>query len=177
VISGAVESYNYVERRTGYVPPSQLDEIDEGILYLLQKNARNNTTTHIGDQLNVSSSTVGNRINKLEDHGIITGYQPTVDYRKAGLGHHLLVRGTVPFEDRSELAGDVLGVHGVVSVRELLTDDRNLSIQIVGDSRDRVEQSIETLNDLGVDIDEVNLVKQERLQPFDNFGQQFTDGE
>ncbi len=176
-MSGAVKSYNYVERRTDTVPPSQLDEVDEGILYLLQKNARNNTTTHIGDQLDVSSSTVGNRINKLEDRGVITGYQPTVDYREAGLGHHLLVRGTVPFEERSELASEVMDVPGVVSVRELLADDRNLSIQLVGDSRDRVERSIETLNDVGVDIDEVNLVKRERLQPFDQFGKQFTDSE
>ena len=43
----------------------ELDNVDKGILYLLQQNARTNTTTTLGERVGVSSNTVGNRITKL----------------------------------------------------------------------------------------------------------------
>lgn len=46
--------------------------MDTGILYLLQENARTNTTKRIGEPVGVSSSAVGNRIQKLEERGVIT---------------------------------------------------------------------------------------------------------
>ncbi|WP_312908269.1 Lrp/AsnC family transcriptional regulator [Natronosalvus caseinilyticus] len=49
----------------------ELDSVDKGILYLLQEDARNNTTNAIGEQVGVSSSTVANRITKLEENGEI----------------------------------------------------------------------------------------------------------
>lgn len=41
----------------------------------------------IGEEAGVSSSTAGNRINQLEDEGLISSYQPTLDYEKAGFDH------------------------------------------------------------------------------------------
>ncbi|SFC76715.1 AsnC-type helix-turn-helix domain-containing protein [Halobiforma haloterrestris] len=48
-----------------------LDPTDQGILYLLQQDARNNTTSGIGEQVGVSSTTVGNRISKLEENALL----------------------------------------------------------------------------------------------------------
>lgn len=49
----------------------ELDEVDRGILYLLQKDARHNTNKEIGDAVGVSPGTVRNRIENLEEAGVI----------------------------------------------------------------------------------------------------------
>lgn len=149
---------------------NELDEVDRGILYLLQRDARNNTTAEIGEKVGVSSSTVGNRINKLEDRGVITGYRPTIDYEKIGLDHRLLVVGTVAFEERAAIADEIMHVSGVVNVRELMTNDQNLVIELVGNTRREVERSLAELNDRGVNIDRMEMMKCQRTQPFDHFG-------
>lgn len=156
---------------------NELDDVDKGILYLLQQNARTNTTTDIGEKVGVSSSTVSNRINKLEEQDVVTGYHPTVDYERTGLDHHLLVVGTVPFEEREDVADEIMDVTGIVCLRELLTDTGNLTIELVGRTRRDVEQTLAELNSRGVDIERMEMLKRERTQPYNHFGKQYVDGE
>ena len=153
----------------------ELDPVDKGILYLLQKDARNNTTTAIGEQVGVSSSTVANRITKLEEGGVITGYHPTIDYEQTGMGHHLLVIATVPIDDQEVIVDDLVRVPGVVSVRELLTNNANLSIELVGQNKQEIEQSIGEMSDVGVDIERMEMLKQVRAFPYNHFGKEFTN--
>lgn len=47
------------------------DHVDMGIIYLLQKDARNYTTAEIAEAVDVSSSTVGNRIRRLEETALL----------------------------------------------------------------------------------------------------------
>lgn len=156
------------------MPSDELDNVDKGILYLLQQNARRNTTGEIGEKVGVSSSTVGNRLNKLEEQGVIKGYYPAVDYQKTGLSHHLLLGAIVPLEEQSAMVDKIMNVSGVVSVRELLTNSVNLSIELVGRDREDIEQSLNELNALGVDIERTEIMKRERSQPYDHFGKEFT---
>jgi DNA-binding Lrp family transcriptional regulator len=74
---------------------AELDRIDEGILFLLQEDARNVTTRTIGEKMDIASSTVANRIQKLEDCDVIRSYRPDIDYGRTEYDHHLLVIGTV----------------------------------------------------------------------------------
>lgn len=152
-----------------------IDPTDRGILYLLQKDARNNTTSGIGERVGVSSTTVGNRIGNLEDDGIITGYRPTIDYEKAGLDHHLLLTATAPLDERSELAERALEVHGVVTVRELLTHHQNLEIEIATSTRGEIEETLTQLADLGLDLYRNELLKRELHKPADNFGKEVVE--
>lgn len=62
-----------------------LDNVDRGILHLLQLDARHTTVQEIGDKTEVSPCTVRNRIEQLETDGVITGYKPTIDYESANL--------------------------------------------------------------------------------------------
>ncbi|MFB6309339.1 MAG: Lrp/AsnC family transcriptional regulator [Haloarculaceae archaeon] len=153
-----------------------LDNVDKGILYLLQQNARTNTTSNIAEKVGVSSSTVGNRIQKLEENGVISGYQPTVNYERAGLDHHLLAIGTVPHEQRETLGKRILEVSGVVGVRELLTNQENVAIELVGSTRGHIESAVDELNELGVTIERIEMMKRERTKPFDDFGKEYTTG-
>lgn len=155
----------------------ELDNVDKGILYLLQENARTNTTTAIGEKVGVSSSTVSNRIKKLEDQEIVTGYHPTVDYEKTGMDHHLLVIGTVPFEEREAVADEIMNVSGVVCLRELLLDTANLTIELVGRAQEDMEQAIAELNSIGVDIERMAMLNRERTQPYNHFGKQYVNEE
>jgi DNA-binding Lrp family transcriptional regulator len=50
---------------------SPLDDVDRGILQLLQRDTRNATAVEMGAQIGVSDGTVRNRIAKLEREGII----------------------------------------------------------------------------------------------------------
>lgn len=153
----------------------ELDTVDKGILYLLQQNARNKTTADIGEKVGVSSSTVGNRINKLEECGVITGYQQTVDYEKAGLSHHLLLVVTILLREQPDIVDEIMDVRGIVCVRQMLTDRQNVSLELVGHTQEEIEQSLTELNAIGVEVERMEIIKRERTQPFGHFGKQFTN--
>lgn len=151
----------------------ELDNVDKGILYLLQKDARRNTTEDMAEKVGVSSSTVGNRIKRLEERGVILGYHPIIKYSETGLGHHLLVTATVPLQNREEMVDDLMEVPGIVSVRELLTNSENLSLEVVGRTSKDIEGTLDTLDSLGVDIERMEMMKQERANPYNHFGEEF----
>jgi DNA-binding Lrp family transcriptional regulator len=155
----------------------ELDNVDKAILYLLQKDARRNTIEDMGKKVGVSSSTVANRINRLEERGVILGYHPIIKYSETGLGHHLLVTATVPLQNREKMLDDLMEVSGVVSIRELLTNNENLALEVVGRTSEDIEDSLEALDSLGVDIERMEMMKQERTNPYNHFGNEFADEE
>jgi len=61
-----------------------LDDLDLQIMQLLQKNARW-TYTEIGNKLDVAHSTVYDRIQRMEERGIIKKYKAVIDLEKAGM--------------------------------------------------------------------------------------------
>jgi DNA-binding Lrp family transcriptional regulator len=73
-----------------YNPPGadNIDKLDLKIINTLNKNARE-SFREISRKLNVSLTTIANRIKKLEAEGIIKGYIPLIDLDK--LGYDLLV--------------------------------------------------------------------------------------
>lgn len=148
----------------------RLDDVDRGILHLLQDDARHNTATEIADAVGVTANTVRNRIDRLEEDGIVKGYVPIVDYEQAGMGIHMLVQCTVPILERGELAKQALSIEGVVSVREVMTGQKNVRIELVGDDTDAITTAVSSLQEQGLEVEEEELVKREYVQPFDHFG-------
>ncbi len=65
-------------------PVATLDDLDWGILALLQENSKQ-TYTEIGSKLNVAHSTVYDRIQKMEEHGFIKKYEAVIDYDRMGI--------------------------------------------------------------------------------------------
>lgn len=155
----------------------ELDNVDKGVLYLLQQNARRHTTAEIGEKVGVSSSTVGNRINKLEERGVIKGYCPKLDYEKTGLSQHLLVGATVPLPEQDAIVDEVMDVIGVVTVHELLTNEENVLIELIARDREEVEQALIDLNATGVEVGRTEILKGTRDQPYNHFGKEFTSEE
>ena len=61
-----------------------LDNLDWQILNLLQQNAKL-TFAEIGKKLDVAHSTVYDRIQRMEEHGVIKKYEAVVDQEKIGV--------------------------------------------------------------------------------------------
>lgn len=62
----------------------QLDAVGWQLLKLLQENARQ-SFRQIGEAIGLTSPAVAERVRRLEDAGIVTGYRAVVDYSKVGL--------------------------------------------------------------------------------------------
>lgn len=152
-----------------------LDRTDMGILYLLQRNARNTTTEEIGEKVGLAASTVASRIRKLENAGVIRDYRPTIDYRAAGFDQHVLVVGTVPSDERESVVEETMDVEGVVNVRELMTEEENVLVELVNTSQQETEGRIDELSGLGIEICQTEFLVRELTRPFAHFGEQFTD--
>lgn len=63
---------------------TRLDETDVKLLKALQKDAKVNTK-ELCDELNLSKTPVYERIRRLENDGVITGYTALVDNKNVGL--------------------------------------------------------------------------------------------
>ncbi|MFC7237054.1 Lrp/AsnC family transcriptional regulator [Saliphagus sp. GCM10025317] len=148
---------------------SALDEVDRGILHILQTDARNNRAREIGEAVGVSASTVRNRIEALEDEGVIRGYIPKIDYEQAG--YQLSILFTCTASDPSEpLTEDLLEKHGVVSVRKLLAGRENYHIRVVGTDTNDVSNIANSIRECGLEIVRSDVLDDEYVQPFDHFG-------
>ncbi len=103
-----------------------LDEIDLGILAILQENCRT-SLAKIGEQVGLSAPSVIERVKKLEDGGIIRGYHAILDGRRLGMditafigvyvSHPRLIER---FESEVQAIEDVLECHHVTGVHTLL---------------------------------------------------------
>lgn len=62
----------------------KLDETDIQILKTLQKDARE-SASHIAEKVNVSVPTVTERIRKLQENGVVLGFQTAIDPGSIGL--------------------------------------------------------------------------------------------
>ena len=62
----------------------KLDETDIKILKSLQKDSRE-SASHIAERVNVSVPTVTERIRKLQENGVIVGFQAAIDPSSIGL--------------------------------------------------------------------------------------------
>lgn len=146
-----------------------LDNVDRGILYMLQLDARHTTSQEIADKVGVSASTVRNRIDRLEDDGVITGYHPEIEYEKANLPIRVLCVVTAPADRRSDVAEKLMDIQGVVDVRELVTGHRNIHVEVVGKTTSDIVRVTDSIHEMAVTVESSEIMKQRRHQPFNHF--------
>jgi Lrp/AsnC family transcriptional regulator, leucine-responsive regulatory protein len=75
--------------------PIELDAIAWKILEGLQQNARQ-SFAELGRTVGLSTPAVAERVRRLEETGVITGYHASVDTAKLGVPIRILVRLTIP---------------------------------------------------------------------------------
>ena len=146
-----------------------LDDTDRGILFALQRDARNITIQEIAETVDVSASTVRNRITRLENTGVIESYAPQVDYERAGFPLKILFICSVDPDIRSDVAADVLDVGGIISISELVTSERNLHIQAVATTTRDLTRMTGQLNEYGLTIHSSEIITNQYSQPWGYF--------
>ncbi|WP_254545106.1 Lrp/AsnC family transcriptional regulator [Halomarina pelagica] len=146
-----------------------LDDVDREILYRLQRDARHTSSGDIAAGMDVSASTVRNRIQRLEAAGIIRGYHVDIDYEAAGYPLYTKLVCTAPVDEREELVRRALDVPGVVAVREVMTGDENVYINAVGRDHDDLNRIGRELSGLGLRITDEVLIRDEYVRPYRGF--------
>lgn len=148
----------------------RLDEIDKRIIYYLTKDARNTSAPIIAREVDMSPGTIRNRIQQLEERGVLKGYHAAVDFEQGDGRLATLFVCTADPTERSALAKLALDVSGVVNVREVRTGKRNLHVKAVGTDTadfDRIERG---LVELGLRIEDESLLQAEQFHAYHPFG-------
>lgn len=97
----------------------QLDELDKKILALLQKNGRA-THMEIARQLSVGHTRVRDRILRMEEAGVITGYRAVINPQVLGFGIHCVILVEVDQQhDFDTFVADLMKMDEVVEVVNL----------------------------------------------------------
>jgi DNA-binding Lrp family transcriptional regulator len=148
----------------------ELDSVDRRILYHLQRDARHVSSSEIAAQLDVSPSTVRTRLNELEESGIVRGYHVDIDYERAGYPLYTKIVCTAPVPERDELAQRAREVDGVTAVREVMTGERNVYVNAIGESHDDLVRIAGELDEIGLDVVNEQLVRSEYVCPYHGFG-------
>jgi DNA-binding Lrp family transcriptional regulator len=147
----------------------RLDEIDRRVLHALMGDARNTSASTLGTEAGVSGATIRNRIHRLEDAGIIRGYTTQVDFELAGGKLTNLYLCDVPVTEREARAHEARAIPGVVNVRTLMTGRRNLHVLAVGENTSDLRRVARQLTDIGIHIEDEDLVEEELFAPYGPF--------
>jgi Lrp/AsnC family leucine-responsive transcriptional regulator len=78
--------------------PIELDAIAWKLIECLQQNARL-SYAELGRKVGLSTPAVAERIHRLEDAGVITGYHASLNMARLGLPIHVWLRLTIPGGD------------------------------------------------------------------------------
>ena len=148
----------------------RLDEIDRRILYYLVEDARNTTGPGIAEEVDVSPGTIRNRIEQMEEAGIIRGYHANIDYEECDRRLITLFRCTAPISEQRKRAKQALEIPGVVNVRQLIAGQENVEVKAVGTDTDDVSRIAGQLTNLGLEIENEHLIQDEFFRPYHEFG-------
>ena len=153
----------------------QLDEIDRRVVYELMADARGTSAPEIAEAVDVSPATIRNRIDRLEEAGVLTGYHAQVDFEAADGRLTNLYLCNAPVAERESYASKVRAVPGVINVRELMTGRRNLHVLAVGETIDDLRRIARAISSLGIEIEDEDLVQTDTALAYSPYGPQPTE--
>ena len=105
----------------------QFDLTDRKIISILQKDGRI-TMKHLGELINMSTSSTIDRVRRLEEAGVIKGYAAVVDYIALGYDMHIYIfvevnqnkrPGLLEYIAKNQL---IAGAHGVAGSKDMVLD-------------------------------------------------------
>ena len=109
----------------------------------MQKNARI-SNTEIAKQVGISSPAVSERIKKMEDMGVISGYYAKVDHNLLGYGLRALITVRAfmgrlkPFLHKIESYNEVVNCYRI-------TGNENIVMEVVFENQQHLEKFIDEL--------------------------------
>ena len=138
-----------------------IDDLNWSILEELQKNARL-ATTEIGRRVGLSAPAVADRIEKMEELGIIKGYHTLLDFDKLDL----TIRAFILFNNNNLKHAELIKL--VESIPEVIewhtiTGSYAILLKIATDTSDRLAKIIEQLEENGETNTSLILSRSPRL--------------
>lgn len=126
----------------------ELDAISWKLIEALQQNARQ-SFAELGRKVGLSTPAVAERIHRLEDAGVITGYHASLNMTKLGVPVRVLVRLTIP-------GGDVQISRTVAAIKEMAEIGR--CHRITGDESFVLEAHVVSIRHLEALIDRLSAL-------------------
>jgi len=116
----------------------ELDETDRAILRILQEDART-PFSEVARRIDMSSATVHDRVNRMEEAGVIEGYHASIDPKAVGYGVSAFVGLRIEQgreEDALERLRDIDGVREI----HLTTGEWDVMLKIVAADTDSLRE-------------------------------------
>lgn len=126
----------------------ELDSIAWKILEALQQNARI-TFAELGRKVGLSTPAVAERVHRLEESGVITGYHAAVDPARLGMTVRIVVRLTIR-------GGDLQVSRAVAVIRDLPEVTR--CHRVTGDESFVMEANVVSIRHMEALIDKLGAV-------------------
>lgn len=126
----------------------EMDAISWKILELLQQNARL-TFAELGRKVGLSTPAASERVHRLEEAGIISGYHAAVNLARLGVPIRVLVRLTIH-------GGDALVARAVAAMREM--PEINRCHRITGAESFVLEANVSSVRHLETLIDRLSAL-------------------
>lgn len=143
-----------------------LDDVDRQLLGLLEEDARY-AAIDLADEVGVSDNTVHNRMQRLEEAGIIQGYTTRVDHDRMGLPLYFMFACTARISKRADMADQILAIPEVIGVTELMTGQQNILVKAIGAEDDDISRIATAVDEMDVEINDENLIRSDRTKPLD----------
>lgn len=125
------------------IPVPHLDDTDWHILRALQENARI-AYTELGRRVGLSSPAVAERVRRLEEAGIITGYGAQINLAEVGLPMQAIISLTA-YAARSSAAAEAIRELPQVLECHKITGQSCYIMKVAVESVSRLEQVIDYL--------------------------------
>lgn len=143
-----------------------IDEIDWKILVELQEDARI-SYAELGRRVGLTTPAIIERIRKLEDNGVVTGYRVEIDTSKVGLPVTAFIRMSITGVDYSKI------IETVEKAKEVLechrgTGGDSFIIKVAAASVEHLQEVIDKLTPYGITTTAIVLsspVKRRVIEP------------
>lgn len=134
---------------------ASLDDTDWKILHELQCDARM-TFKELGVRIGLSAPATAERVRKLEDLKIITGYRVEIDRKKVGLPITAWIRLNTPKERSARLSEKLRGIPEVIECSRIAGPD-SFVMKVSVSSMEHLEHLIDHFSQYGTSVTSIEL--------------------
>ncbi|HEX6311531.1 MAG TPA: Lrp/AsnC family transcriptional regulator [Acidimicrobiia bacterium] len=128
-------------------PSKPLDDVDWQILAVLQDDGRI-SFSELGRRVAMSAPAVAERVRRLEDSGVITGYRAEVDLERLGYPIQAVVRLRTDYADKDQFEKTVRELPHVIECLRITGEDCYV-IKVVATAVSELDSAMNGLAEFG----------------------------
>lgn len=132
-----------------------LDDTDWTILYEMQKDARV-TFKELGSRVGLSAPATAERVRKMEDWGIITGYRVEIDRKKVGLLLTAWIRLSTTKEQGARLGEKLREIPEILEC-SLVAGPDSFLMKVSASDMDHLKHLIDNFSQYGTSVTSIEL--------------------